>query len=117
MVLCYTIDGAGCAVVGFKCMQSFRSSMTMSLLTGILSDVLGYVVQHCNGSLFMEDALKQKMVECLDFLRALACKNTAIQTKYVKQNCTLAAFFSQIEHFINQEETSKIIRDLHVPLS
>ena len=41
------------------------------------------MVQHCNGSLFVEKEQKQKLIDCLAFLRALACKNEAIQIKYV----------------------------------
>ena len=53
------------------------------ILTGIFPDVLGYVLQYCKGDLFMEEEYKMKLIDCVQFLRALSCKNDAIQTRLV----------------------------------
>jgi hypothetical protein len=53
----------------------------LCIIAGIFPDVLSFVVQYCNGSLFVEEEHKKKLIDCFDFLRALACKNEAIQIR------------------------------------
>ena len=48
---------------------------------GILSDVLKYVVMQCSNILMGNDNSKEKVFECFDFLRALACKNEAVKIR------------------------------------
>ena len=43
---------------------------------------MNYIVQYCSGPLQVQGCQKKKLIECFSFLRALACKNTAVQTRY-----------------------------------
>ncbi len=54
----------------------------MFLSAGILPDVVNYVVQYCSGPLQVEGNQKRRLIECFSFLRALACKNPTVQTRY-----------------------------------
>lgn len=69
-----------CSLLGVSTLYNHDHAYN-TLYTGIFPDVLNFVMEYCNGQLFVENEYKKKLVECLAFLRALACKNTAIQTK------------------------------------
>ena len=46
--------------------------------------MLNYVLQYCKGPLYVKTRQKEKLIECFTFLRALACKNLAVQTRLIQ---------------------------------
>ena len=47
-------------------------------ILGVVTDVVEYVIQYCRGA---ASGGSKKVIECLEFLRAMLCKNSAVLTK------------------------------------
>ena len=61
-------------------------------ILGIFPDILSYVVENCNSLVSGDEENKQKLIECLEFLRAIACKKLEVKSKYVIIACKIACF-------------------------